>query len=136
MMVAAGRVPVPDDPAIPQLADLLDGDRVAAALERAQPGTRIHARAKYIRYKPGNKAIVFFEGLLDGVPVSFVGTVAALRDLRRLSRRESSAEMAARARPRCRAAEPIAFVDELNLLIQWYPANLAMPGLGFGVAEM
>lgn len=136
MTLAAGRVPVPNDPAIPQLGDLLDGDRVAAALQRELPGTRIQAHAKYIRYKPGNKAIVFFEGSLDGVPVSFVGIVAALRDLRRLSRRESSAEVAARARPRCRAAEPIVFLDELNLLIEWYPANLAMPGLGFDAVEM
>lgn len=132
----AGQVPVPNDPAIPQLGDLLHGDRVATALQREFPGTRIQARAKYIRYKPGNKAIVLFEGSLDGTPVTFVGTVAAFRDLRRLSRRGSSVEVAARARSRCLATEPVFFLAELNLLIEWYPANLALPGLAFDTLEM
>lgn len=129
-------IPVPPDPVLSGLGELVNGETVARAIRERLPAAGESATAKYIRYKPANKAIILFEGAYEGVSAPFVGTVAALRDLRRFARRSSTREIAERARPRCAVSTPIMYLEELDLLVEWYPASTKIPGLAFDAKEL
>jgi len=89
----------------------------------------VEVRPRYLRYKPANKAILLHDVRLGTTWTCVVLTVAALRDLGKVERRDDAVELTARVRARCATSQPIAYLPELAALAEWYPAKLDMPGL-------
>jgi hypothetical protein len=89
--------------------------------------TDVLARPRYVRYKPGNKAIVLYDVRLSGAWTTAVVTLAALKDVSGGGwRRRMIAE---RARSRCLVSEPIQYLEKLRVVVEWYPASRSIPGL-------
>ena len=122
-----GAIPIPHDPALEGLAALLDGEQLSKAMASALGLTDVVVRPRYVRYKPGNKAIVLSDVRLSGAWTTAVVTLAALKDMSGGGRRRRA--IADRARSRCLAPEPIQYLEELKVLVEWYPANRSIPGL-------
>ena len=58
---ARGAIPIPHDPALEGLAALLEGEELSKAMASALGLTDVLVRPRYVRYKPGNKAIVLYD---------------------------------------------------------------------------
>jgi aminoglycoside phosphotransferase (APT) family kinase protein len=125
---------LPLDPSLPNLRDAVEG--LGPVLQRSLGVADVTTHPRYIRYKPGNKAIILHDVNLDGEPTWAVVTVASRKDLERASRTPEAAVIADRARPRALVGEPIAYLTDIGALIEWYPANLAMPGLSTPTDEL
>ena len=122
-------IPLPVDSLLPTFGEAVEGSALAAWASEATGVGDVEVRPRYLRYKPANKAIVLHDVRLGGTWTCVVLTVAALRDLTGVERRDDAVELAARVRGRCPIALPIAYVPELAALAEWYPAKLDMPGL-------
>jgi Phosphotransferase enzyme family len=129
-------VPVPHDALLPRLGELLDGESFGSQLSRAvgHPGLRAYPR--YIRYKPGNKAIVLHEVRFEGRSTWAVTTMAAMRDLRKVPGRLVARQLMAAVESRCRFSPPVMFLEEPGVLVEWYPANLSLPGLAVNLGAL
>src|SRR5438445_5075264 len=99
-------VAVPDDPALPALALVLDGTAVAASLTGVVGGRRVTAAPRYVRYKPGNKATVLHDVVVDDRRTCAVVSVAAHRNLRKVVHRGADVVTGA-VRSRCVSPEPV-----------------------------
>src|SRR5207249_1538931 len=115
-------------PALPALAELVDGVRVAEWLAPLVE-TDLDVVPRYARYKALNKATVLYDVAAGGRRTAVVVTVAALRDLRKVLARPETTQLVAAARARCLSPAPIAFVDDPGVLVEWYPARVGLPGL-------
>src|SRR5438552_15522620 len=113
-------IPLPEDPVLPALGPVLDGERAREWLASVLPGRAVQARPRYVRYKPANKAVVLYDVEVDGRWTAAVLTVAALRDLRKQVERHGRS-VREDVRVRCAAPEPISFLEEGSALVEWYP---------------
>src|SRR5690348_78739 len=75
--------PVPVDATLPQLAEVLDGARIAEVLRPLVHTDHLEVRPRYLRYKPSNKATVLYDIELRGLWTVAILTVAR-RDLKRV----------------------------------------------------
>ncbi len=128
--------PLPADPRLPALEAVFDGPRVAALLARhlaawaegaGDPGG---FRAAYVRYKPGTRCLVRFEGPPAGSHDFFV-VVYSAGMAERVAARPSLARLAARA-ARHHPAGPAArtaWLPELGAVAQVFPVDRHLPGL-------
>lgn len=122
-------IPLPADPLLPTLGDAVEGSGLARWTSAVSGIDDVEVRPRYLRYKPANKGIVLHDVRLGATWTCVVLTVAALRDLAKVERRDDAVELTARVRGRCAIPHPIAYLPELAALAEWYPAKLDMPGL-------
>ena len=132
------RVPAPADPALPQLATLLDPDAVAEVLGRHLDGhhgvDRVSVR--YVRYKPGTNAVVDYDVATSAGRSRAVLMVAADRDLARRATGRLGRALAAKVGDRAPGPQPLAFVPELSTLVQWLPLDVWLPALAEPPVEL
>jgi hypothetical protein len=125
--------PPPDDPALPNLRSVW---QLGPILERSVGVSGIETRPRYIKYKPNNKAILLHDVRLEGTWTCAKVTVAARKDLKRASRNPDTQALAQRVRTDWHLPEPIVYLDDVGALLEWYPANLDMPGLSAPLSEL
>lgn len=127
-------IPAPPDPALPQLAHLLDVDEVAALLTRTRDSTINPGaiRIRYLRYKPATNLVVDYEiALTEGASTHAVVMVAADRNLAKRAARPVARDLAAGVRWHPQAPRSAIVHDrDLDALVQWFPADLWLPALG------
>jgi hypothetical protein len=128
---APRRVPVPIDPALPRLPVVLDPDAVAPFLRRSlgRDAPEPDVRVRYLRYRPGTKAVVHYEVGLDGRLHDAVAMIAAGRSLARRAEKPENLALARLVNGRSPAAMPLHYEPDLNALLQWYPLDLDLPAL-------
>ena len=131
VLPAQGRVafPLPEDPALPALPDLLDGARFAAWAESVLGLATEEWTPRFLRYKPGKRAVVLHEVSVSSRQTWAVVTIAAGKDLRSIASSPEARRVADAARARCASPEPVHAIDEIGALVEWYPARLDLPGL-------
>ena len=122
---------IPADPALPQMQSLLDAELMRGVLARSlAPGQPEPAvRIGYLRYRPGRSLLVGYEVRLretehDAFAVANVGADLAAR-----AAAPDSAALVAKLAGRTPAHTPLAYVRELDALIQWLPLDLALPAM-------
>jgi hypothetical protein len=122
---------VPRDPALPGLGSLLDPDAIGPRLERSLGrSTRIDAaRIARLSYKPGERAIVHYEVLVDGRREDAVARVVAGRNLEAKARSGPLLELARRVNSRSPAATPVTYDAEADALLTWLPLDPHLPAL-------
>jgi Phosphotransferase enzyme family len=103
---------------------------MARRLAEALGSTPVEAEPRYLRYKPGNKAMVLYAVAVAGRRTAAVVTIK-VGNARAVLRRPEAAEVAIRARERCLSPEPFQFLPEIRALVEWYPARVSIPGLAF-----
>ena len=125
------RVPVPVDPALPRLPVLFDPDDIAPFLQRSlgREAPAPDVRLRYVRYRPGTKAVVHYEVGLDGRLYDAVVMIAAGRSLARRAEKPENVALARLVNGRSPAAMPLHYEPVLNALVQWYPLDLDLPAL-------
>jgi ABC-type multidrug transport system fused ATPase/permease subunit len=128
---ASRRPPAPRDPALPQIAALLDGAAMAPVLERSLGHRRSVERVRpvYLRYKPGRQLVVHYQALANAASHDVVAMVAPGADLRRKVRKPENLELVRAVEGRSPAADPLSYDSELDALIQWLPLDLSLPAL-------
>jgi ATP-binding cassette subfamily B protein len=128
---ASRRPPAPRDPALPQIAALLDGEAMAPVLERSlgRHGSVERVRPVYLRYKPGRQLVVQYQVSANAASHDVVAMVAPGADLRRKVRKPENLELVRAVEGRSPAADPLAYEPELDALIQWLPLDLSLPAL-------
>jgi hypothetical protein len=124
-------VRVPRDPALPRLAVLLDPDAMAPRLERSLGRcARLDAvRIARVSYKPGERAIVHYQAVVDGRREHAVARAVAGRDLAARARRPALLELARRVNGRSPAATPVVYDAEADALLTWLPLDPRLPAL-------
>jgi hypothetical protein len=127
----AERTPIPRDDALPQMAALLDTERMASvlagALGRDAPLPEVDI--PYNRYKPGQNLAVHYEVRLDGTTHHAVGMTSSEDDIVRLAHEEGHAERAQLVAGRSPAPTPFFWNPELRSLFQWLPFDVDLPAL-------
>ena len=126
--------PLPVDPALPQLAEVLNGQAMQVALGDAGINDVEEARPRYVRYKPGNKAIVLYDVRLSGRRCVAVITASARRTLAKVCQRPDVRELADLVRQRTPGRTPMVFLNALSALVEWFPLNRLIPGLALSSA--
>ena len=121
----------PHDEALPQLAQLLDGEAVRPLLERSfgEPGSLGAVRVAYVRYRPRKRVLVAYEVEHGDERLRPVAQAAPGDSLRRRAERPASRALASLAAARCRARTPLAYDDALDALVEWPPLDLALPAI-------
>ena len=121
--------PLPIDPGLPHLADVLDGRVILQALRGVGMSDVQETRPRYVRYKPGNKAIVLYDVNLSGQRTVAVITASARRNLAKLCHTPQVAELAELVRTRTAASTPVMVLDRPKALVEWFPVNRLIPAL-------
>src|SRR5687767_8120944 len=131
-------VPVPDDPALPRLAVLLDPDAMAPYLERSLgPGAASpEVRIRFLRYKPGNNLVVCYDVALGGRRHPAIAMIASGRSLARRARKPENVALARLVNCRSPAPMPLHHEPEIDALIQWFPLDLDLPTLAEPPAQL
>lgn len=124
-------VALPRDPALPQLARLLDAEAMSPVLERSLGSdARIDAvRVGYVSYDPGDTVLVQYELMVDGNRHEVVAVAGGTTDLAAQAGGPAAAELVRKVAGRTPAALPIAFHEDLGVLVHWPPLDPAVPAL-------
>jgi ATP-binding cassette subfamily B protein/subfamily B ATP-binding cassette protein MsbA len=123
------RPPVPADPALPSMADVLDPDVMAEVLARSLgAGARTPlVSVRYLRYRPQRSLVVDYDVEIGGSSHRATATIAC-RDLSRRARRADHVSLARLVDGRSPAASPLSYEPALGALIQWLPLDVTLPG--------
>jgi hypothetical protein len=121
--------PLPEDPELPRLAEILDGEAMAQRLRGAGAPAVLEARPRYVRYKPGNKAIVLYDVRLPEGWTRAVVTIASRRNLAKLAHHLGVGDLAGMVRLRTAVSPPVMFLERVDALVEWFPLNHLIPGL-------
>jgi hypothetical protein len=124
-------VKVPHDPALPRLDALLDPDAMAPVLERSlgEPARVDALRIARVSYKPGERAIVHYEVLVEGRAENAVARAVAGHDLAAKPRKKPLVLLAERVNGRSPAATPLLYDAEVDALLTWLPLDPRLPAL-------
>ncbi len=130
---AAGRggaVPAVSDPVLPQLPTLLDVDAMAPVLRRSlrvddEPDVRVRA----VRYRAGESVSVHYDVAVGGHWSEAVVTAQPGDGLAVRAARAESVALARQVDGRSPAPFPLAYEDDLDILVQWLPLDLWLPAL-------
>lgn len=128
--------PLPVDPGLPQLAQILDAQVMQVALRAAGVSGVEETRPRYLRYKPSNKAIVLYDVCLSGQWTRAVVTASARRNLAKLCHAPYVIELAELTRRRTATGTPVMFLNSLGALVEWFPLNRLIPGLALPPAQL
>jgi hypothetical protein len=112
------------DPALPGLAVLLDADAFATELAAACPSAGVRGgRAGYVRYKPGDSALVAYE--LD----TGAGTVPAYARAQRRNDLAKLAKVRRRARTPSRLGPGGVLIPHLGIAVYLFPNDRRLAAL-------
>jgi ATP-binding cassette subfamily B protein len=127
---AVGRRRVPRDPALPQMAEVLDSDLMSEVLERSlgDRAAPLDVRVHYLRYKPRTNLVVHYDVGIDGRRHHATAMIASC-DLGRRARKPDNVALAEMVRGRSPAPMPLTYDPGLEAVIQWFPLDLSLPAL-------
>jgi hypothetical protein len=123
--------PIPPDPALPQLASLLEPERMSGVLGRSlapdlpAPPVRIG----YLRYRPGRSLLVGYEVVGGDTTREAFALVDAKADLAARAVAPESTALVAKLEGRAPARAPLAYEPDLDALVQWLPLDLTLPAM-------
>ncbi len=122
---------VPRDPALPRLGVLLDPDAMQPVLERSlgRPAHLDAVRIARVSYKPGERAAVHYEVLVDGRREDAVARAVSGHDLAAKARRPSLLQLAERVNGRSPAVTPLSYDASAEALLTWLPFDPRLPAL-------
>jgi alpha-maltose-1-phosphate synthase len=121
------RLPVPDDPALPQMAQVLDTDVMAEVLARSlggRAGTPA-VRVCDLFYKPETNLVVHYEVGVGGDRHHATATIGH-NDLAGRARKFENEALADMVNGRSPAERPLSFEPALGALVQWLPLDLSL----------
>jgi energy-coupling factor transporter ATP-binding protein EcfA2 len=132
------QAPAPSDPALPRLAELLDGEVMADVLSRSLTDTDVRpvVRTHYVRYRPGERMVVHYHVGLADETHDAVAMIARGDELSRWVLEPRNRAMAVQVNGRSPAAMPLVYEEELDALIQWLPLDLTLPPLAQRPTEL
>ena len=120
--------PLPHDPVLPHMADVLDPDCMAEVLERSL-GDRagsLDVRVRYLRYKPQTNLVVHYDVGIDGRRHDATAMIAGA-DLARRARKPQNVALARLVNGRSPADHPLFYDPGIGALVQWLPLDLSLP---------
>jgi hypothetical protein len=122
---------IPPDLALPHLGLLLDPDATAPLLERSlgRSARLEDVRIARVAYKPGERASVHYEAVVDGRQENAVASSVAGRDLAARARHPGLAELARRINGRSPAVIPAVYEPAADALLTWLPLDPRLPAL-------
>jgi hypothetical protein len=122
------RPPVPLDDALPAMPRMLDVEAMAPVLERSLGGARSvdSATIRYLRYKEGRSLLVRYEVEVDGAEHGVVALAEPEGQLAENAWDPANLELAAKVAERTPARTPLTYEDDLGILVQWTPLDLAL----------
>jgi hypothetical protein len=123
--------PIPHDPGLPQMRQLLDAAEMEEVLSRSlHPGSSLSDVAiRYLRYKPGVSLCVHYSATVSGERADAVAYVAPAEDLQATVRRPDYGERARRVAGRTPVRDPLRYDPLLAALVLWLPFELDLPAL-------
>ncbi len=123
------RAPVPADPALASMAEVLDEDVMAEVLARGlRDGAKPSAvNVRYLRYRPEHSLVVDYDVEVGGGAHRATATIAA-RGLSRRARRPENVTLALLVDDRSPATFPLAYEPALDAMIQWLPLDVSLRG--------
>jgi ABC-type multidrug transport system fused ATPase/permease subunit len=135
----ARRTPPPPDPALPEMAPLLDADAMRPALLRSLRHELADAplddlRIARVRYHPRDRVMVHYRTTIAGRDEHAVATAIAGQDLR--TRALSPHFGTTTADGRCPAARTVFHDRESNAIITWCPVDVNLPGLAASPGQL
>lgn len=128
-------LPVPADSLLPQFEALLNPGTVAERLRQQVPDAT-SVRVRYIRYKPGTNVVVDYEVTGAGPVDRVVLMAAADRDLGKRARRTANRELADLARKQTGDVNPLVYLEDDGVLVQWVPLDIWLPALSRSPSEL
>jgi ATP-binding cassette subfamily B protein/subfamily B ATP-binding cassette protein MsbA len=124
------RIPVPRDPVLPRMPDVLDPEVMADVLGRSlgEGAGRPDVRVRYLRYRPEASLVVHYD--VDvGARRHQATAMIARYDLARRARKPANVALADTVDGRSPASRPLLYEPALGALVQWLPLDLSLPGL-------
>jgi hypothetical protein len=129
---------LPPDPALPQLARLLDVGEMTDSLARSlgRPALLRDVRIRYVRYRPRQNLVVHYEVEIGHSVYNAVAIIAAQRDLSLWVADAAYRRLAELVDGRAPTATPLSYDAELNAMIQWLPLDIGLPALAESAASL
>ena len=123
----AERLPVPSDPALPQMAQMLDTEVMAEVLarslgERAEPPD---VRVRDLNYNPETNLVVHYDVGVGGERHHATAMIGH-NDLAGRARKFENEALADMVDGRSPAERPLSFEPALGALVQWLPLDLSL----------
>jgi ATP-binding cassette, subfamily B, bacterial len=130
------RTPVPADPALPHLADVLAPDVMAEVLARSlgEDAPPPDVRVRYLRYKPETNLVVHYDVGIAG-RWHHATAMIARDDLARRARKSENLALADMVDGRSPAEHPLFYEPALGVLVQWLPLDLSLWALAVPPAQ-
>lgn len=135
------RTSPPPDPALPQMARLLEVGEMKPILQRflrsdLEEAALDDLRIARIRYDPGERVIVHYRTTVGGRDLHAVATVIAKQDLGAKVRNPRFTTMATIVNGRSPGARPVVHDPEVDAIIAWLPFDVKLPGLAVPPSEL
>ena len=121
------RLPVPADPALPQMAQVLDTDVMAEVLARSlgENSEPSDVRVCDLSYKPETNLVVHYDVGVGG-DRHHVTAMIGHNDLAGRARKFENEALADMVDGRAPAERPLSFEPALGALVQWLPLDLSL----------
>ena len=124
------RQALPKDEALPQLAQLLDGEAMAPVLAgMLDDPTPPTVRIDYLRYRPGRRLVVCYEVVAGETTLEAVAVAEAGADLAGRASDSRNTRLVRKVIGRTPVRTPLAYEPTVNALIQWSPLDVELPAL-------
>jgi hypothetical protein len=122
---------LPADPALPQLASLLDAglirDVLARSIDSDLQGPEVEIG--YLRYRPTRSLVVVYDVRLGERTHGVFALADSKADLAARAAAPDSKALAAKLAGRTPVDTPVAYLPELNALVHWLPLDLTLPAM-------
>ena len=121
------RLPVPADPVLPQMAQVLDTDVMAEVLARSlgEDAESPDVRVRELSYKPETNLVVHYD-VRVGDDRHHATAMIGHNDLAGRARRSENQALADMVDGRSPAERPLSFEPAIGALVQWLPLDLAL----------
>jgi starch synthase len=121
------RMPVPADPALPQMAQVLDTDVMAEVLARSlgEDAEPPDVRVRELSYKPETNLVVHYDVGVGGDRHHATAMIGH-NDLAGRARKFENQALADMVGERSPAERPLSFEPAIGALVQWLPLDLSL----------
>ena len=121
------RLPVPADPVLPQMAQVLDADVMAEVLARSlgEDAESPDVRVRELSYKPETNLVVHYD-VGVGDDRHHVTAMIGHNDLAGRARKSENQALADMVDGRSPAERPLSFEPAIGALVQWLPLDLSL----------
>ena len=130
LLARSRRAPVPRDPALPRMPDVLDTELMAEVLGRSlgEGSGRPDVRVRHLRYRPQTSLVVRYDVRI-GDDRHHATAMIARYDLGRRAFKRRNLALAETVDGRSPVTRPLFYEPALGALVQWLPLDLSLPGL-------